>query len=286
MSPTPRKTAAKRRAPKPTSAETSNIEIIEESSFDDLDEWKPTGKRFVAFLDILGFKDMVLKQTHAETLKVLKKISDLKVHVENMSYLKGTARFADCKVHIVSFSDSIIIFSKSDRLQDFEHFLYAIRMMYANSIRFTIPIKGGIAHGEITIDKTEQIYFGQPLIDAYTMEEDVNYFGVVAHSSIDLYLSKIKNDLLESSIVNQILFKHSSPLKCGNITHYNLDWFGLTVRGILSFEDSQKLESIIENIETFYKTASGSPRRYVDNTLSIFKKAFADKKLNFETLRL
>lgn len=247
-------------------------------------KWKTTDTRFVAFLDILGFKDKVMRKSHDEIYDELSKISKLKELVENKLSLKNTERFFDADVYVVSFSDSIVIFSKNDSFENFEFFLVALRGIFANSIKHKIALKGGFAHGVISLNKTEQIYFGQPIIDAYLLEEDVNYLGVVAHSSINEYLNKNKNQVDQSFLVNRLTFEDKINLKSGKITHINLDWFILTQRDHDDLENNIKFKNIIDHIYSFHCNVSGSPRKYIDNTIEILQNAHSKDLINYDKL--
>ena len=227
--------------------------------------WKPTDNRFVAFLDILGFKDLVMRKSHDEIYQTLNQLSKSKKLIEKAAELKAVG---DAEVYVVSFSDSIVIFSKNDNIENFKYFLLATRWLFTGAFNKQIPIKGGFAHGEISLNKTEQIYFGQPIIDAYLIEEDVNYMGVVAHNSIDEYISKI-SDKKDINSINNILFEEKTPLKCGILTHTNLNWFKIIKE---KDKDNFDIEDIKNKINLFKKSSSGSARKYIDNTLLLFEK--------------
>ncbi len=226
-------------------------------------KWKPTDKRFVAFLDILGFKDLVMRKSHEEIYQSLKQISKSKELIEKSTELEV---FGDAEVYVVSFSDSIVIFSKNDSFENFFYFLLATRWFFVGVFKKKIPLKGAIAHGEISLNKSEQIYFGQPIIDAYVMEEDVDYMGIVAHNTVDQYLSKIKNKE-EKDNIKGLLFESKTTLKCGKLTHTNLNWFKIIKKK--GKENAESMD-IVNKINLFKKTASGNARKYIDNTLDMF----------------
>lgn len=150
---------------------------IETTKNTDLEEWKTTDNRFVAFFDILGFKDKVMRKGHEDIFKELKQISDLKKLIENaqLSYFKDIP----VKIKCISFSDSIAIFSKDASTDSFKHFLITVRAFMGNSIKYKIMLKGGIAHGKISVDHERQIYFGQPIIDAFHIEYSAPYYTTV-----------------------------------------------------------------------------------------------------------
>ncbi len=230
-------------------------------------EWQLTTTRFVAFLDILGFKDMVMRKDHNEIYKNLHKISMDKILVEKaVDFEEISNEHGDVEVYIVSFSDSIVIFSKNDNINDFAYFLLATRWVFTGAFKEKIPLKGAIAHGKISLNKEEQIYFGQPIIDAYLLEEEVNYMGVVAHNSIDYYISNIK-DPKDKEYFDEILFEGKTTLKCGNITHLNLNWFNIIRE---KEEKKPDFQNIKNKIEIFKLSSSGTARKYVENTLKMF----------------
>lgn len=235
--------------------------------------WQTTDMRFVAFLDILGFKEKVLRKTHSEIYKELSTFSSIKKSLEMWPEDKVVASmYIDVDIYIVSFSDSIVVFSKNDSVDNFKFFTTALKSLLAKSVKNKIALKGGIAHGEISLNKAEQIYFGQPIIDAYLLEEDVNFVGVLCHYSVDEYMRS--NKLFPNNSYRFI----EAPLKSGQIKHNVLDFFyNLLNSEEQSSDDKSKLRSIIKCFEDFYPTVSGSPRRYIDNSIKVIEKLNSEK---------
>ncbi len=233
-------------------------------------KWKTTDNRFVAFLDILGFKDLVARNSHEYIYELLQSITHTKKVIKDASAHPTIMKeLGDVDVHIVNFSDSIALFSKNDDPKNFKYFLLSVRWIFTEAIKKGIPLKGGFAHGTVSLNKTDQIYYGQAIIDAYLIEEEVNYYGVVAHNSIDKYM--FDNKIPE---IDKILFESETPLKCGNIVHTNINWFK-----IMKYET---IEDLKNKIESYRNTSSGSPRRYVDNTLHVLEKVKDSIVLNTE----
>lgn len=246
--------------------------------------WKTTDNRFVAFLDLLGFKDKVMRKSHDDIYEELNKIASLKKMIE--SSVKDDfimESFGDVDVYIVSFSDSIVLFSKNDNIDNFVFFTFALKLIFASTIKNKIALKGGIAHGTISLNKSEQIYFGQPIIDAYLIEEDVNYFGIVCHNSMEKFL--MENQELEM-IKNSYKFINT-PLKCGFINHYNLDYFNpLFDDEQKNKSDKDKIEFIKKIFESFYETVSGSPRRYVDNSIKLVETMYENNQVTLTSSKI
>jgi hypothetical protein len=238
--------------------------------------WQIECNRFVAYIDILGFKELVLNNSFEYLI-------DKFSIINNDTLLFSSPKFFDGKkivcLHSIYFSDTIYIFSSNDSIISFKHFLLAL-YYYTNCLLFNnIPFTGAISHGNAYIDIEKNIFFGKPIIDSYILGEQVNYIGLVAHNSIDKYLSLFKsNDI--SDIVDNYLFQAKTPLKCGSITHNNLYWFNIfdiETRDDLCLD--MEMKNSIDAIEDFFMTSSGSPRRYFDNTLDLMKKVWEDKKI-------
>jgi len=245
--------------------------------------WKITEERFVAFFDILGFKDKVMREDHD---KIYNDLADIQVNEDllNNTLNNPTVQktFQDCDIRIVKFSDSIVLFSKKDTIENFILFLISTRFLFTSFLEKNFLIKGSMAYGKISLDKEKQLYFGQPIIDAYFLEEDVNYIGVVAHNSIDKFKQSIDKNNKFYTLSTQLLFEGKSPLKSGHITHLNLNWF-------LQLIDNKNLSGtikhdIIASLRKYYLSVSGSPRRYIDNTIKFLEENADD--INFDEIIL
>ena len=113
----------------------------------------------------------------------------------------------------------------------------------------------------MVFDKENQLFFGKALVDSYLLEEELCYYGVVFHES------------MEESILEAITKKYmpiediSIPLKKGMSKHYHIAWHKLTKalqKGNISSEALDWLKSL-------RKTVSGNPRVYLDNTIKIIE---------------
>lgn len=118
-------------------------------------------------------------------------------------------------------------------------------MMSAIHREKPIPLKGALAEGHITCDMSKQLFFGQALIDAYLLEENVQYYGIIVHHSAEETVKNMQSDLFANL---------KSPLKSGFIEHYNILWW----------KDSTA--NALEGLDRVRLLVSDSPRRYVDNT--------------------
>lgn len=218
--------------------------------------WKNTCKRYVAFLDIMGFRDMVFRESHdvvkgkleslRPTIEMMKVITEVHLSKENNKSLDQAFG-----VFPVTFSDSIIMISYDESNASAMSILGSILYISQQAFEKGIPMKGAVACGEMTADIEGSLYFGKPLIDAFELQQELQLYGVILHHTCERQINDLK------SLGDKGVVKYSVPMKLGAITHYILDWTPL-------FEDTKESINAVSNL---YNTVSGSPRIYVDNTV-------------------
>ena len=204
----------------------------------------PTTDRFVIFLDIMGFKDRVARQDHQQILRDL----------QNLSNFISEKLLREEGFIFTMFSDSIIILSSDVEYKTFEKLVDLTNAVIAYSISLNLPIKGAFARGKCTaISGGKSLYFGQPIIDAYALEENVELYNVVLHHTVEDYA-------IQLSAETGKVFDYQVKLKGGISRHFVLSWFNPTI-------DENK-----NNLIEIRKTVSDYPRRYIDNTLRCIEK--------------
>lgn len=223
-------------------------------------------KRFVVFLDIMGFKDWVARSTPRDLYKELtefnRDITTIINSIKAVPVKKGRKQSDESETTLISseeildnillaqFSDSIVLFSRDNSrecLSDISHVAKRIMVSAINRER-PIPLKGALAEGNITCDMPKQLFFGQALIDAYLLEENVQYYGIVVHHTAEKSVIDFGNEIFKNSQV---------PLKSGKINHYELVWY------------DESTDAIKSGLDRIRLSVSDSPRKYVDNTNSI-----------------
>lgn len=231
--------------------------------------WETTTNRFVVFIDIMGFKDYVSRHSHQKVYDMMARLSATKESIESFFQQENVkTRYANKKIYTTSFSDSIILFSEDDTLQSFDLITMAACFIFGEAIPELIPLKGAMAHGMISVDKEKQIYFGQALIDAFLLQEEVNYYGIVLHNSVERHLEVIH------SKPGRRYLDIKTPLKSGRINHTNLNWFyTLPIKSKAEMDIAFK--NAIKNLKTI---TSGAPRKYIDNTEDVYNLFYPSKE--------
>jgi hypothetical protein len=140
--------------------------------------------RFVAFLDIDGFSDFVLKNPIKDCYNLL--------HTMKSEVIDNLQRLYDAKEEngigrmqefgsskFINFSDSVILFTKGNSIDDLKGLLFDVAAIYTFCFRkLKKPLRGAVAYGEIYLDFENNIYTGKPIIDANKLHENLNYYGV------------------------------------------------------------------------------------------------------------
>lgn len=240
--------------------------------------WNPTCNRFVAFLDIMGFRDMVLRKSHEEIKCMFEAlrptIDSIKDRAQKRVLGIGISEDAPHISFIfpVSFSDSIILISNDDSKYSAISMLVHIEDILYKAIDAGIPIKGAIAFGEQTADLDRSLYFGKPLIDAFELQNELQLYGVILHHTMEKYL--IDADFI-NAFKNIDIYNWSVTMKAGNIIHYIVDW---TTSYYLHNNNGNPLNPV----NKLYNNVSGTPRVYVDNTMEFVRWVTAKKKAELE----
>ncbi len=218
-----------------------------------------TADRFVAFFDLMGFKDLIYRNTHDDVCKTMDFVCDL-VH-QLKSWEKKHLRKNDDAVKSaigmgvvlpVVFSDSILFISRTNSIEDAQKAIYVSSFFLCGLLNACIPVKGALAYGTFTADFKKSNFFGRPLLDSYFLAHETHFYGAVLHHTFERYLREQNKEIPHS-----ILKRKPIAMKSGRVTHSYIDWtYHLE-------EDTTALDRLLER---FYEGVSGDIRMYVDNT--------------------
>lgn len=190
-------------------------------------KWNSSTNRFLAFFDIMGFKDFIYRNQHEVVRqrmdKVHETISPLKRNAKNI--LTSDEIDVDSDeykeygfIRPIVFSDSVVLVSNPENEHDANGILLAATYFLAKCIQQGIPIKGAITHGLMNSDFQKSLHFGVPLIDAYLLQEELAFYGCILDSTAETKFKQL--NILEDRYID----KYKSPLKSGKVSHYVLNW--------------------------------------------------------------
>lgn len=214
----------------------------------------------------MGFKDLVGRNRHQTIYKMMKGISS---SMDATQSAFGATSKNSNNLIMMTYSDSIIIYSEDGSLESQENIISATSNLIDFIIEDEIPYRGAIAFGNMTLDIENSIFFGQPLIDAYLLSEELAFYGVAVHST-----AEYKNGFISESTI----CKYQCPFKNGVANH-------LTIAPISFYiDDTPKVvfKKLYNSTSRLGIKTSGSIRKYIDNTLKYleFLKMHYESKTN------
>jgi hypothetical protein len=218
--------------------------------------WKDTAYRYIAFFDILGFKEMVLRNSH-ESIK--KKLLLLNTEVNELEKKMIALKKVNPDYHPIKislFSDSIVIFSHDNTKNSLALTIAASQIILAFALNNKIPIKGALSYGEVTADFKRALFFGKAIIDAYLLQDELLLYGAIFHHSIEKQINKIQ-------YIDELSFgEYCCPLKNGNVNHL------LIKNDLISFLYRNEFGRGMIGLK---EMSSGHQRKYVDNSIKYFE---------------
>lgn len=213
--------------------------------------WTDDCERLILFADIMGFKERVLTTEHSKLRE------DLSVFMDKLKRKMKPLVSGDY-IRYSLFSDSIVVVANGTNERMLNLITKASICLMHGAMSNGFPIKGAIAKGLFTFDTEKQLFFGKALVDAYLLQEELYYYGIVAHHSVE--------SIIKNCSYNMQYTKSLIPLKKGRTSHYHLSW-QLYKRNLSKGASRSMFESWLCNIE---ETVSGNPRVYIDNTREVF----------------
>lgn len=139
-------------------------------------------QRYVAHFDMLGFSDIV-KQKPDLAWEALSTLYDFHAQIpQQILWIESQKRYIQSTAKTIFFSDTIVIYTNHNEYPDYVSIFAQSTNLFVQSLIVGIPLRGGIAYGELRVDKQRGLYMGVPVIEAYETGEDAQWLGIVIHS--------------------------------------------------------------------------------------------------------
>jgi hypothetical protein len=230
--------------------------------------WQVTDGRFVGYIDVMGFKDLVSRSTHDQVYKMMLSTEISRRDNATRDWKSGNKRRSGL-VKTTSYSDSIVIYSKDGSFEALYSFLCVLAVASRDLFLAGIPHRGAFAYGTMTLDTKNSIFFGQPLIDAYLLEQELAFYGIVGHASAEYKIEAIKNkeDLVYLKRFN-CLFKQGSAT---HLTIYPMHSHPSSNKYSVDDEFIYEQKKLLKAVSDLRAMTSGYLRRYIENTETYLK---------------
>ncbi len=182
---------------------------------------------FIAFFDVLGFKEFINNNKLEEAIRLF----DNLLMEAQLAIAHGKTRpgeggmavpdLADQKVNCLHISDSIIFWTNCNEISDFEELVNVCHQFYWRSLQTTFPIRGALVYGELhfkpfNINNTATFYnsslIGKGLVDAYLKAESIEYAGCILDDSA---IKKVSGEMINNLIYDQKICLYKVPFKTG-----------------------------------------------------------------------
>ena len=129
---------------------------------------------YIAFIDVLGFKQMVQEKTCKEIVDIydsIKAMRTLQKKVERNGERISVPLMPSEEIHIKVMSDSVCIYIRADIPESLFELIFICIDFQNRMIELDPPIllRGAIAKGELY--SSGDILFGPGFVNAYLMEE-------------------------------------------------------------------------------------------------------------------
>jgi len=219
---------------------------------------------YVAFLDILGFKEVVENNSHKQLQLFYESIENYVFNdFDSFGHLKND--IIDSNISCYFISDSIFLWSNDKSNTSYLHLAVLVKRIMVGGFMADLPLRGGIASGALTIKKTAlgNTLFGKGLTNAYLLENKQEWSGcIIEQGIIDAVIHK--NDECAQYIQNTPIFvKYNVPLKKGlNENYWTLNWPLILVR------DNEELRKMFE--EKGKKTNNETVLIKIKNTIDFY----------------
>ncbi len=180
---------------------------------------------FVAFFDILGFKDLVEKNEHENLLELyndsLNVTLDLTDNIFSPIYNLITPEAEKDSLDIKTFviSDSIILVQNNLSQRGLLNLIAKCQALVSITMSDGIPVRGGLSFGPVSIiqNKRGTTIVGRGLTKAYAIEATQQWSGgVIDKECFELFPYINGKDFIKKLLedkMNPLIIKYNIPLK-------------------------------------------------------------------------
>jgi len=170
-------------------------------------------------------------------------------------------------VYTVTFSDTMVLFSKSDEEDDLRSMLVLFSEMYSQLLHLSVPFRGGLAHGRFLFNLEHEVFAGPALVEAYRLGEGAQWMGLV----VDGVVAQRSRDYdLKAGIGAPVIVDWDVPWKGGATRRQPVINWPAVFRANLTVEPPITVELFYQAFEQLFGPFSALPesiRAKYDNTV-------------------
>lgn len=178
--------------------------------------------RFVVHMDILGMSHLVRLDPEL-AWQALTALVEARDHVGKyqLTFLDTAERtLVGERVNAVTFSDTIVLFTKSDELVDLRTILVVATEIFNKALATCIPMRVGIAHGTFFFNLEDSMYAGPAFIEAYELGESAQWIGLTTSEAV----YRLAGEAAIKSRSESVIIPAMIPLSAGEYSGYAINW--------------------------------------------------------------
>ena len=249
-------------------------------------------ERFIAFFDILGFKNLVTGLKMDIIIERMNELVDIiNLSIKNPIRGKNDELPSDEKLlNYIQFSDSVVFYTEGLSANEFSRLLYVSKVFIYFSLLRGLPMRGCISHGEFYVNNN--IFFGKTLIDAYENGESQNWAGAYVLDNTIQYVRELYPDTFKFCTEKGFLLKYKVPFKLrDNDEKYVINWAnyrfiqkelkikyegriaaGFMLKDIINSHDNSKIKETNKHgmVSLDYSRYPQDVRDKINNTIDFF----------------
>jgi len=131
---------------------------------------------------MLGMSDLTLRNPEL-AWEALSKLAIAKDEIMSLGIeVVSTGERIRERAVSLTFSDTILLFTKSDTSADAAAIVILATELFSRAFHYSIPVRGGIAHGPFRFNLDHGIFAGPPLVQSYRLGEGAQWLGIVLDS--------------------------------------------------------------------------------------------------------
>lgn len=181
-------------------------------------------RRFVAHIDILGMRAMVHRDPEM-AWNILSSLASVRDHLGQLQLTEicsARQHMLAENVFSVMFSDTIVLFTKTESVNDLQAILIAPAEILHKAMCAYVPVRVGVASGQFFFNIEESLYSGPALIEAYEIGEAAKWLGIVTTEAV--YRQSLEANF--KSGTNDVVVRASIPTNEGLAPGYAVNWVG------------------------------------------------------------
>ena len=134
--------------------------------------------RYVAHFDMLGMGRLSLNNPDAAWSAICNLARAKEESLNLVIEITSTKTLISDRIKSITFSDTIIVFTLLDELEDLYAIILLSTQLFADALKYNVALRGGIAHGTFFVNFEHNLYAGPALVNAYNISESAQWLGI------------------------------------------------------------------------------------------------------------